>query len=175
MARLLTKHRETVLNVVQSSKDHPTARQVYDRSLKRDPRLSMATVYNSLNFLTAGGYIRRMEAGDEGTRYDGILERHDHLVCRSCGSVEDVDMLPSTKMKIAEFPHFQVEEVSLRVMGQCATCLASPSSVEKEEREEREQQCESGERRTTSSETATAKESGASRLNGWSRNSRTGA
>ncbi len=138
MARLLTKHRETVLNVVQSSKDHPTARQVYDRSLKRDPRLSMATVYNSLNFLTAGGYIRRMEAGDEGTRYDGILDRHDHLVCRACGSVEDVDMLPSTKMKIAQFPHFHVEEVSLRVMGLCAGCRkahAQPSTTRGGERE----------------------------------------
>lgn len=125
MARLLTKHRETVLHVVQSSKDHPTARQVYDRSLKRDPRLSMATVYNSLNFLTTGGYIRRMEAGDEGTRYDGILARHDHLVCRSCGRVDDIDMLPSTKMKIAQFPHFQVEEISLRVTGLCAGCRKS--------------------------------------------------
>jgi len=122
MAALLTKHRETVLTVVQSSKDHPTARQVYDRSLKRDPRLSMATVYNSLNFLTSGGYIRRMEAGEEGTRYDGILARHDHLVCRICGRIDDVDMLPAEKIKLSQFPHFQVEEVSLRVIGLCATC-----------------------------------------------------
>jgi Fur family transcriptional regulator, peroxide stress response regulator len=122
MAPLLTKHRETVLNVVQSSKDHPTARQVFDRSLKKDPRLSMATVYNSLNFLTTGGYIRRMEAGEEGTRYDGILARHDHLICRLCGRVDDVDVLPVDKARMASFPHFQVEEISLRVTGLCAAC-----------------------------------------------------
>ncbi len=125
MAPLLTKHRETVLNVVQSSKDHPTARQVFDRSLKRDPRLSMATVYNSLNFLTSGGYIRRMEAGEEGARFDGILARHDHLVCRACGRVEDVDMLPADKIKATQIPHFHVEEVSLRVIGLCASCRKS--------------------------------------------------
>jgi Fur family peroxide stress response transcriptional regulator len=122
MAPLLTKHRETVLTVVQSSKDHPTARQVFDRSLKRDPRLSMATVYNSLNFLTSGGYIRRMEAGEEGTRYDGILARHDHLICRQCGRVDDVDVLPVDKARMASFPNFQVEEISLRVTGLCVTC-----------------------------------------------------
>lgn len=122
MAPLLTKHRETVLHVVQSSKDHPTARQVYERSLKRDPRLSMATVYNSLNFLTTGGYIRRMEAGEEGARFDGILARHDHLICRSCGRVEDVDVLPADKARMGSFPHFQVEEITLRVTGLCAAC-----------------------------------------------------
>lgn len=122
MAALLTKHRETVLSVIQSSKDHPTAKQVYERSLKKDPRLSMATVYNSLNFLTSGGYIRRMEGGEEGARFDGILARHDHLICRKCGKVEDVDVLPSDKARLASFPNFQVEEVTLRVTGLCAAC-----------------------------------------------------
>ena len=122
MAALLTKHRETVLTVIQSSKDHPTAKQVYERSLKRDPRLSMATVYNSLNFLTSGGYVRRMEAGEDGTRYDGILARHDHLICRKCGKVEDVDALPVDKTRLAAFPNFQVEEVTLRVTGLCGNC-----------------------------------------------------
>lgn len=129
MAALLTKHRETVLNVVQSSKDHPTARQVFDRSLQRDPRLSMATVYNSLNFLTSGGYIRRMEAGEEGSRYDGILARHDHLVCRTCGRIDDVDMLSVEKVKLAQFPYFQVEDVSLRVTGLCAGCRKAGKDV----------------------------------------------
>jgi Fur family peroxide stress response transcriptional regulator len=128
MAALLTKHRETVLTVVQSSKDHPTAKQVFDRSLKRDPRLSMATVYNSLNFLTAGGYIRRMEAGEDGTRYDGILARHDHLICRQCGRVEDVDVLPVDKARLGAFPNFQVEEVTLRVTGLCASCAGYAKS-----------------------------------------------
>lgn len=131
MAPLLTKHRETVLTVVQSSKDHPTARQVFDRSLKRDPRLSMATVYNSLNFLTTGGYIRRMEAGEEGTRYDGILARHDHLICRQCGRVDDVDVLPVDKARMATFPNFQVEEISLRVTGLCVACQKTQKTTPK--------------------------------------------
>jgi Fur family peroxide stress response transcriptional regulator len=129
MAALLTKHRETVLTVIQSSKDHPTAKQVYERSLKKDPRLSMATVYNSLNFLTGGGYVRRMEAGEDGTRYDGILARHDHLICRKCGKVEDVDVLPVDKSRLANFPNFQVEEVTLRVTGLCGQCRKEGKSA----------------------------------------------
>jgi Fur family peroxide stress response transcriptional regulator len=128
MAPLLTKHRETVLTVVQSSKDHPTARQVFERSLTRDPRLSMATVYNSLNFLTEGGYVRRLDSGEEGTRYDGILAQHDHLICRSCGSIEDVDLLPVERNRFSTVSNFQVEEVSLRVTGLCARCREDASA-----------------------------------------------
>jgi Fur family peroxide stress response transcriptional regulator len=127
MAPLLTKHRETVLTVVQSSKDHPTARQVFDRALARDPRLSMATVYNSLNFLTGGGYIRRLDSGEDGTRYDGILAHHDHLICRQCGNIEDVDLLPSDRNRFTTLAHFQVEEVSLRVTGLCGNCRKQAS------------------------------------------------
>ena len=129
MAPLLTKHRETVLTVVQSSKDHPTARQVFERSLKRDPRLSMATVYNSLNFLTEGGYVRRLDSGEEGTRYDGILAQHDHLICRQCGSIEDVDLMPAERARFSALPHFHVEEVSLRVTGLCARCREGASKT----------------------------------------------
>lgn len=125
MAALLTKHRETVLTVVQTSKDHPTARQVFERSLKRDPRLSMATVYNSLNFLTEGGYVRRLDSGEEGTRYDGILAQHDHLMCRQCGHIEDVDLLPAERSRFSTLSNFHVEEVSLRITGLCAKCRRS--------------------------------------------------
>ena len=132
MAALLTKHRETVLTVVQSSKDHPTARQVFDRSLKRDPRLSMATVYNSLNFLTEGGYVRRLDSGEDGTRYDGILAQHDHLICRQCGKIEDVDLLPSERARFSTLSNFHVEEVSLRITGLCVRCReASPAKSRK--------------------------------------------
>lgn len=127
MAALLTKHRETVLTVVQSSKDHPTARQVFDRSLKKDPRLSMATVYNSLNFLTEGGYVRRLTSGEDGTRYDGILAQHDHLICRQCGVIEDVDLLPTERVRFSNLSHFHVEEVSLRVTGLCGQCREGAS------------------------------------------------
>ena len=123
MNSALTRHRQTVLEVVQSVKDHPTARQVYERSLKKDPRLSMATVYNSLNFLTEGGYIRRVVSGEEGARFDGIVERHDHLICRKCGQIEDADLLLPERRKNLKSPrHFKVEEVSLRITGLCEKC-----------------------------------------------------
>ncbi len=119
----LTPHRRTVLDVVRASHDHPTARQVFDRVAKKDPGLSVATVYNSLNFLLAAGTIRRVGSEEEGVRYDGMLARHDHLICRRCGRIEDADVLGRlAAAKLPRLAHFQAEEVSVRVIGLCSEC-----------------------------------------------------
>jgi Fe2+ or Zn2+ uptake regulation protein len=119
----LTPHRQTVLDVIRASKDHPSARQIFLRSLKKDPGLSQATVYNSLNFLSQGGFIRKVGSDDEGVRYDGLLDRHDHLVCRQCGRIEDADLVGAfAPSRAPRLSNFQVEEISLRVSGLCRDC-----------------------------------------------------
>ena len=120
----LTRHRQTVLDVVRASGDHPSARHVFLRALKKDPELSQATVYNSLNFLTEAGYLRKVGSDEEGVRYDGMLERHDHLVCRQCGRIEDIDLSSALKpkQKLPRLSHFHAEEISLRVTGLCRDC-----------------------------------------------------
>lgn len=120
----LTPHRKTVLGIVRASADHPSARQVFQRVLKKDPGLSQATVYNSLNFLTDGGFLRKVGSDEEGVRYDGMLARHDHLVCRQCGRIEDIDLSAAlkSKQKLPRLAHFQAEEISLRVTGLCRNC-----------------------------------------------------
>src|SRR5689334_4236424 len=90
MRRHLTSHRQTVLEVVQQSHDHPTARQVFERAVQRAPKLSFATVYNSLKFLTEEGLLRQFSFGEDAVRYDGMLRRHDHLICRKCHRVDDL-------------------------------------------------------------------------------------
>jgi Fur family peroxide stress response transcriptional regulator len=120
----LTSHRQTVFQVVQQSHDHPTAREVFDRAQKKAPKLSFATVYNSLKFLSENGYIRAHNFGEDSARYDGMMERHDHLVCRVCGKVEDfTEIKPPQVGQDFVQPHgFKVEEISIQVSGVCQKC-----------------------------------------------------
>jgi len=120
----LTPHRQTVFQVVQQSHDHPTAREVFDRALKKAPKLSFATVYNSLKFLSENGYIRVLNLGEDSARYDGMMERHDHLVCRVCGHVQDYTEIkpPQVGQDFTPPRNFRVEEVSIQVMGVCQKC-----------------------------------------------------
>ncbi len=123
MRHQLTSHRKTVFEVVKESMDHPTARQVFDRAAQKAPRLSFATVYNSLKYLSDHGLIRQVSFGEDSIRYDGTLSRHDHLFCRNCHHVSDLmDMaIPSTN-SFSLPAGFKVEEVSLKISGLCEGC-----------------------------------------------------
>jgi Fur family peroxide stress response transcriptional regulator len=120
----LTAHRQTVLEVVKTSHDHPTARMVFERALKRAPKLSFATVYNSLKYLAEQGRVRQFNFGQDSARYDGMLGRHDHLICRKCGKVEDFNRIspPKAGTDFTVPKGFKVEELSIQITGLCDKC-----------------------------------------------------
>lgn len=51
----------------------------------------LATVYNNLNRLLQEDLIRKISVEGMPDRYDRI-QRHDHLVCRACGKLMDIDL-----------------------------------------------------------------------------------
>lgn len=120
----LTPHRMAVLTLVRMGKNHPTAREVFERSGAHSPRLSFATVYNALKFLTGLKLLRMIRVGDDAARYDPVMERHDHLICRVCGSIDD-SLGPAPQGPTAGLSGrkgFQVEEVTVQFTGICAKC-----------------------------------------------------
>ncbi|MBI4853588.1 MAG: transcriptional repressor [Acidobacteria bacterium] len=123
MKNQLTSHRKTVFEVVKESMDHPTARQVFDRAVQKSPRLSFATVYNSLKYLSESGLIKQVSFGEEAIRYDARLSRHDHLFCRVCHKVLDLmDIAIPTTNNFSLPKGFKVEEISLKISGLCESC-----------------------------------------------------
>lgn len=119
----LTPHRQVVLEIVQASKDHPTAREVFERSARRSAKLSFATVYNALNHLTETGHVRALRFGDGAVRFDPMTGRHDHVLCRACGALFDAMGLPEPVLPAGVAPEgFLVEDVTVQFQGLCAAC-----------------------------------------------------
>lgn len=87
----MTKYEKKILELVTSSHSHMTAEQVFDALRKTYPTVALATVYNNLNRLLKEGKIRKISVEGMPDRYDRI-QRHDHLVCRECGKLSDVDL-----------------------------------------------------------------------------------
>jgi Fe2+ or Zn2+ uptake regulation protein len=55
--------------------------------------LPQSSVYRNLAVLERAGVVRRVLTGEEFGRYElaeDLTEHHHHLVCRNCGTVEDV-------------------------------------------------------------------------------------
>lgn len=130
MEAKLTPHRQVVLEVMKSSKDHPTAREVFERCAKRSPRLSFATVYNALNHLTGAGHLRALRLGDGAVRFDPMTVRHDHVFCRACGALFDAVGLTEPALPAGFAPTgFLLEEATVRFQGLCAACRKSTARI----------------------------------------------
>lgn len=87
----LTKYAKKILEIVDSSRSHLTAEQIFAQLRETYPTVVLATVYNNLNSLWEEDRIRKISVEGMPDRYDRIV-RHDHLVCRKCGRLLDVDL-----------------------------------------------------------------------------------
>ena len=88
------------------------------------PSLSLSTVYRIMESLENLGLIRRLNATNEIVRYDGNLDPHHHLVCRSCGRMIDFEDESLLQLRLPDirFAGFAAEEFDIRVVGTCAHC-----------------------------------------------------
>ena len=100
----MTKYEKQIYDIVNASRSHMTADQIYGELQKVYPDVSRATVYNNLNKLCDLRLIRRVSLEDSSDRYDRI-EKHDHLVCQKCGKISDIcfsDLTQSLREQLGE-------------------------------------------------------------------------
>jgi Fe2+ or Zn2+ uptake regulation protein len=125
LAPRLTPRRRAVLDVLRSSRDHPTATEVYDRVRVVAPGIGAATVYRTLSMLVSTGRALELTLGDGvAARYDANTSRHDHLVCEGCGRAVDIDLpVPSTLVaEVNRTTDFQITGYDLQFRGLCPRC-----------------------------------------------------
>jgi Fe2+ or Zn2+ uptake regulation protein len=103
---------------------HSTAEEVLARVESRLPNASLPTVYAALELFEELGIARRIAAGSGATLWDPRPERHHHLVCRSCGAVEDLDVKvnPANALRAARRRGFRPDGAELVVSGLCRQC-----------------------------------------------------
>ncbi len=84
----MTGQRRTVAQVLETSEDHPDVEELYERSLRIDPQISIATVYRTVKLLEELGILERLEFKDGKSRFeDAEREHHDHLIDLHTGEV----------------------------------------------------------------------------------------
>ncbi len=124
-----TPQREAVYEVIRERHDHPTAGDIFEAARKRLPGISYATVYNSLRYLKEAGLVNEISFGDSASRYDGVLERHDHAICNQCGKLVDLDMPEAAKLMpaAARKSRFRPQSVHFTLRGVCPDCCGPQS------------------------------------------------
>jgi Fe2+ or Zn2+ uptake regulation protein len=106
---------------------HATADEVLARVEPQLPNASLPTVYATLELLEELGIAHRIAAGTGATLWDPRSEPHHHLVCRSCGRVDDLDVKLDTgaAVRAARRRGFRPDGSELIVSGLCERCQTS--------------------------------------------------
>ena len=116
----MRKYAELILELVNQSKGHMTAEQLFLKLKKTEPKVVQATVYNNLNALCQKGLIRKLSMENTPDRYD-IISKHDHLVCRKCGTLSDInfeDLTENLEKQLGE----GILSYDLKVFYLCPKC-----------------------------------------------------
>jgi len=94
------------------------------------PEVSHQAVYDSLRVLTAAGLVRRIQPSGSLARYEArVGDNHHHVVCRSCGVVEDVDCAVGEApcLIASDDRGYTIDEAEVTFWGLCSGC--SPLEV----------------------------------------------
>ncbi|PKW28244.1 Fur family transcriptional regulator [Phycicoccus duodecadis] len=126
----VTRPRLAVLGAVH---DHPHAdTEAIMTAVRRDlGQVSHQAVYDVLRALTDAGLIRRIQPPGSLARYEArVGDNHHHVVCRSCGTIADVDCAVGEApcLTAAENHGFEIDEAEVVYRGLCPRCAAVPVS-----------------------------------------------
>jgi Fur family ferric uptake transcriptional regulator len=104
---------------------HLTAPEVFKMAKEQGLKVSLSTVYRTLNNLSVQGQVQAL-SGEHGRRYeasDGGHD-HDHLICVKCGltiEFED-DLIRGFGKTVADRKGYEYKHSRFDILGVCQPC-----------------------------------------------------
>ncbi len=119
-----TQQREVILEELRKLTSHPTAVGLYEIVRCRLPKISLGTVYRNLELLAGNGSILKLDQAGSEARFDGNVDRHDHVRCVQCGRLEDVSarLLDLPASATNDWGGYQIQGYRLEYYGLCPLC-----------------------------------------------------
>ena len=121
-----TLPRLKILEIFQTSDHrHMSAEDIYKQLLSANMDIGLATVYRVLTQFEQAGLLARNHF-DNGKAVFELNQgtHHDHLVCLSCGKVEEFydAEIEKRQQRIAKERGFVLQEHALSLYGICTDC-----------------------------------------------------
>lgn len=119
-----TEARMALLNLLEKEKNPLDVSSIVDGLRSEKVNADQATVYRILDILTQKGLINRLEFGEGKYRYELPKTHHHHLICQSCGKIEDIEgnFVDKIEKEIKTKNGFLVKSHSLEFFGVCKSC-----------------------------------------------------
>ncbi|BCJ53771.1 transcriptional repressor [Actinoplanes sp. NBRC 14428] len=120
----LTPQRQLILEAVHEL-GHATPEQIHQTVRERAAGVNITTVYRTLELLEDLSLVSHTHLSHGSPTYHRAGEdQHVHLVCRTCGSIDEVDpaiMQPVTD-RLRDDRDFRVDVGHVSLFGVCGDC-----------------------------------------------------
>jgi Fur family ferric uptake transcriptional regulator len=122
-----TPERYAILKRIHLYEGHFNADVLYN-SMCENYRVSLATVYNTLELLIDCKLLVKHQLGGQFAQYEKTYGTsiHHHLVCTHCGRIKEFS---DKKIRVAiqskAFVHFHTSHYSLYLYGLCSKCKST--------------------------------------------------
>lgn len=122
----MTRPRGWIASILAREPRFLSAAQIHQRLEGSGARVSLSTVYRTLDHLQAKGDVTaRPDAQGEATyMLCEPARHHHHAICRSCGRVEDVDCAAMEQFadSLRALHGFQLDGHAMEFFGKCCAC-----------------------------------------------------
>ncbi len=119
----VTKERTLLYQVLADSAAPLSSKDIH-KAMGTDA--DRVTVYRTLETFVEEKLARKVDVGHRHAHYELLGEEHHHLICTSCGRIEDVQYCPDpliTKKLLKNSKHFaEIDTHALEFYGRCSTC-----------------------------------------------------
>ena len=123
-----TNQRALLLEIIHQGEGHLDADEIHRRARETQPRISLSTVYRSLQAFKKLGLVEEVHFDETHHHYEvKPSSEHYHLVCLGCGKVIEFHYPLSRYIKrnVAETKDFEIVSTEIRMTGYCPRCRQS--------------------------------------------------
>ncbi len=120
----VTPQRISIYNILANTKEHPNAETIYNKLIKENPTISLATVYKTLDTFVSAGLVQVLNISNTCSNFDANVMPHPHIVCNKCHRIFDfeVEDLGNIRKLVTDKTDFVIESEQLIFYGICPEC-----------------------------------------------------
>lgn len=112
-----TRQRVAIYSFICNKADHPTAEIIQNWMIQKEPKGSLATVYNTLKVLVENGLLLTMRLPQtDKVIYDANVEPHHHFFDEKTGKLHDIP-LEDVQLSPALNNAFKINKMDLLLTG----------------------------------------------------------